>query len=79
MCVHCSEKGLDNIEEFEKYFSSETDLEVTECKYLGFDDKFPLNEYAPLADDDEFDKGVINKIEIYNVIEYCYQYRKSPY
>eukprot|EP01084_Bolivina_argentea_P019764 36766_1 len=76
--LYCRERKLNDMEELDKYFGSETDIEPIECKYLDFDDQFPLNEYAPLPDEEEYDKEVMNKIEIYNVIEYCYHHKKAP-
>merc|ERR1712228_161018 len=77
--IFVTENGLNDIKELEKYFGNETDIEPMKCKYLDFDDTFPLNEYAPQNDENEMDKKLMTKIEIYNVVEYCYHHRKSPY
>ena len=73
---------MDKVEELDKYFGNETDIEPIDCKYLDFDESFPLNDYAPLSsndDEDEMDKKLMTKIEMYNVVEYCYHHRKCPY
>eukprot|EP01084_Bolivina_argentea_P307182 530906_1 len=63
----CIENGLEE-DDINDELSS--DIDPSECVYVGFDDNFPLHENDNKTDDKE--------TQIYNIIKYCYINRKPP-
>eukprot|EP01084_Bolivina_argentea_P297247 512069_1 len=85
--LFCQENNfLNNSNDFINAFGESSDLnsEATDCKYLDFDEMFPLTLICDETNDnnsgiDDMTYGLMRKIEIYNVIQYCYNNGKSPF